>query len=89
MTKKGLAQALSVAAGEHAAGIRESDAYRPVIGAITTLVAACQADGSFRKGIDPDDVLLLINGLFRMDPNGRWRAQADRLSDFFIHGLAG
>ena len=40
----------------------------PVIGAITVLLTACEQDGSIRPGIDPDDVLLLLGFLWRIDP---------------------
>jgi AcrR family transcriptional regulator len=88
MTKHGLADALSANAATHAAGMRDHEAYEPVINAITVLLDACQADGSIRPAIDPDDVLLAMNGLFRMDPAGNWRAQADRLIELLMTGLS-
>jgi AcrR family transcriptional regulator len=86
MTKKGLADALSAAASSHAAGLAD-EAYGPVITAIRTLLGACEDAGSVRHGLDPDDVLLAMNGLFRMNPDGDWPAQAGRLSDLLIDGL--
>jgi AcrR family transcriptional regulator len=85
MTKHGLAEALRAATSSHDGLVAE--AYGPVIGAITMLLQACEEAGSIRPGLDPDDVLLAMNGLFRMDPAGDWQSQAGRLIDLLMDGL--
>jgi AcrR family transcriptional regulator len=60
--KQGLGDALTAA--NHAAATAE--AYGPVIAAIGTLLAAGEADGSIRAGLDPDDVLLLMGAVWRV-----------------------
>jgi hypothetical protein len=57
----------------------------PIVGAITLLLGACEAAGAIRPGHDPDDVLLLLGFLWRIDP--RDEARAGRLLDLVIDGL--
>ncbi|WP_018334367.1 TetR/AcrR family transcriptional regulator [Actinomycetospora chiangmaiensis] len=77
--KRGLWDALT-AAGHDAA---TAESYGPVIGAIGALLAAGEADGSIRPGLDPDDVLMLMSSVWRV-PDGE---QADRLLDLVIGSL--
>jgi AcrR family transcriptional regulator len=87
MTKHGLGDALSEAARGHAAKMDDHEAYVPVIGALGLLLRACEDAGVVRPGIDPDDVLLAMTGLFRMNPRSRWQPQAKRLIDLLVRGL--
>lgn len=77
--KRGLGDALT--AVSHDAVTNET--YGPVIGAITTLLRAGEADGVIRPGLDPDDVLLMMGCVWRAEGP----AQAERLLDLVIDGL--
>ncbi len=83
MIRQGLANALHAATSDGLAG----ETYRPVIGAITLLITACADDGGIRPGIDPDDVLLLLGFLWRIDPGAGAGARAARLLDLIVDGL--
>jgi AcrR family transcriptional regulator len=81
--KHGLADVLHAVTSDGLAG----ETYGPVIGAITLLLRACEQAGSIRSGIDPDDVLLLLGFLWRIDPGGDRDARASRLLDLVMDGL--
>ncbi|GLZ47777.1 TetR family transcriptional regulator [Actinomycetospora sp. NBRC 106375] len=81
--KRGLGDALT--AENHAAATTET--YGPVIGAITTLLRAGEADGSMRPGLDPDDVLLLMGAVWRVPAGEDGREQAERLLDLVVESL--
>jgi AcrR family transcriptional regulator len=83
MIKHGLADVLHSATSDGLAG----ETYVPVIGAITLLLTACVQDGSVRPAVDPDDVLLLLGFLWRIDPGPEAEARATRLLDLVIDGL--
>jgi AcrR family transcriptional regulator len=83
MIKHGLADVLHSATSDGLAG----ETYGPVIGAITLLLTACVQDGSVRPAVDPDDVLLLLGFLWRIDPGPEAEARAARLLDLVIDGL--
>lgn len=81
--KHGLADVLHAATSDGLVG----ETYGPVIGAITLLLRACEEAGSIRPGLDPDDVLLLMGFLWRIDPSGDSDARAGRLLDIIVDGL--
>ncbi len=81
--KHGLGNVLHAATSDGLAG----ETYGPVVGAITLLLTACTGDGSIRAGIDPDDVLLLLGFLWRIDSGGDADARAARLLDLIVAGL--
>ncbi len=83
MIKHGLADVLHSATSDGLAG----ETYGPVIGAITSLLTACAADGSVRPGIYPDDVLLLLGFLWRIDPGPDAAARATRMLNLVVDGL--
>jgi AcrR family transcriptional regulator len=83
MTKVGLADALSVASHESLA----AEAYEPIIGALSLLLRANEEAGTVRAGLDPDDVLLIMGFLWRIDPESDWRSRSGRLLDILIDGL--
>lgn len=83
MIKHGLADVLHSATSDGLAG----ETYGPVIGAITSLLTACTQDGSIRPGIDPDDVLLLLGFLWRIDSGPEAEARRARLLDLIVDGL--
>ncbi len=63
------------------------ETYGPVIGAITLLLRACEEDGSVRRGLDPDEILLLLGFLWRIDNSPDWEVHAARLLDIVQDGL--
>jgi AcrR family transcriptional regulator len=84
MTKVGLADVLdSVASHESLA----AEAYEPIVGALTLLLRANEEAGTVRAGLDPDDVLLMMGFLWRIDPASDWRSRSNRLLDVLIDGL--
>jgi len=81
--KHGLADVLHAATSDGLAG----ETYQPVSGALTTLLDACDDTGVTRAGLDPDDVLLLVGFLWRIDPNVDWEERTGRMLDIVIDGL--
>jgi AcrR family transcriptional regulator len=61
--------------------------YAPVIAAVRVLITACERDGSFRPGLDPADVLLLMEFLWRGAAGADGEAQARRIMELVIEGL--
>lgn len=83
MVKHGLAGALHAATSDGLA--RET--YEPIACAITLLLTACADEGSIRPGFDPDDILLVLGFLWRIDPAAD--ARVGRLLDLILDGLRG
>jgi len=81
--KRGLGDALSSANHDAIAG----ETYGPVIGAIATILAAGEKDGSIRPGLDPDDVLLMMGCVWRTPPGPSGEAQAERLLDLVVDSV--
>jgi AcrR family transcriptional regulator len=80
--KHGLAGVLQAATSDGLAG----ETYGPVIRAITVLLRACDEAGTIRPGVDPDDVLLILGFLWRIDASD-WQARASRMLDLVLDGL--
>jgi len=66
---------------------RRPGSYEPIIGALSLLLRANEAAGTIRPGLDPDDVLLMMGFLWRIDPQSDWRTRSGRLLDLLIDGL--
>ena len=81
--KHGLADVLHAATSDGLVG----ETYGPVIGAITSLMRACEEAGTIRPGVSPDDVLLLLGFLWRIDPGDDSEARAARMLDLVMDGL--
>jgi AcrR family transcriptional regulator len=81
--KHGLGEALYSAAVQDVI----NKTYEPVVAAVGQLVDACIADGSMRPGLDPDDVLLLMGFLWRVDAAREGKQQAARIMEYVIEGL--
>ncbi len=81
--KHSLADVLHAATSDGLVG----ETYGPVIGAITLLLRACEEAGSIRPGLHPDDVLLMLGFLWRLDPSDDWEARASRMLDLVMDGL--
>ena len=84
-TKHGMAQALHavlVTDGEQRTRTRDL-----LTDAIATLLRAGVADGTFRAGTDPNDVLMALGGITSIAGKPDQRAQAHRLLDLLLNGL--
>ena len=81
--KHGLGEAL------HTAAVRDAvnETYAPVTAAVGELLAAGEAAGALRPGLDPADILLLMGFLWRVGPGKAGTAQAARLFDLVLDGL--
>jgi hypothetical protein len=64
-----------------------NSAYAPVVSAVGELIAACAADGSMREGLDPEDVLLMMSFMTRVEPTSAAAERADRAMELAIRGL--
>jgi AcrR family transcriptional regulator len=85
MTKHGLASALGSATSSDTPLYAET--YDLIAAALARLLSACEEAGSIRPGLDPDDVLLSLAGLWEIDPNSDWRGRAGRLYNIVFSGL--
>jgi AcrR family transcriptional regulator len=85
MTKHGLAQALRTATGPGTVVFAET--YHLIVGALATLLAAAERAGSVRAGLDPDDVILALAGVWEIDPASDWKSRAHRLYELVFSGL--
>ncbi|GAB2846725.1 purine salvage operon transcriptional regulator XdhR [Actinoallomurus bryophytorum] len=65
----------------------EDETYALVIAAIKQLLAAGSDAELLRPDIDPDDFLLLISFLWRIDPATGGEARAARMLDLVMEGL--
>jgi AcrR family transcriptional regulator len=81
--KHGLGDALDAAT----MGAINDETYGPVVGAVALMLAAGQADGTIRPGLDPADVLLLMGCLWRTPDTPRGHAQIQHLLDIITRGL--
>jgi AcrR family transcriptional regulator len=81
--KHGLADAL------HSPAFRDAveETYAPALAAVATLIDACVTDGSIRGGLNPEDVLLLMGFLWRVDNSPDGKQQAARIMQLVINGL--
>jgi AcrR family transcriptional regulator len=84
-TKHGLADALRASASPGNALFEET--YAPIVGALGRLLAAAEQSGAVRPGLDPDEVILLLAGLWELDPASDWKARAARLFELVFSGL--
>ncbi|MBV2357671.1 TetR/AcrR family transcriptional regulator, partial [Streptomyces sp. J2-1] len=81
--KHGLGEALHTAAAQEIVDAT----YAPVTGAIARLLAACEAAGDVRPGLDPADVLMLMSCLWRTPATPEGTAQAARLLELAVAGF--
>jgi AcrR family transcriptional regulator len=85
MTKRGLASALQAATSPPTEMF--PDVYEPVVGALGRMLRAAEDAGVVRPGVRADEVILLLAGLFQIDPDSDWRAQSVRLYQLALVGL--
>ena len=81
--KRGLGEALQTPVLQEVT----DSAYAPVVSAVGELIAACIADGTMREGLDPEDVLLMMSFMTRVEPASAAAARADRAMELAIYGL--
>jgi len=68
-------------------GGRDDEYYEPFLAAIATLLEAGSADGTLKPGLDPEDVLVQLSVLWRIDPTQGGAARAARVLELLIDGL--
>jgi AcrR family transcriptional regulator len=86
VTKHGLADALRKATSP-GNDLSSTDTYDAIVGALDRLVQANIAAGTLRAGLDADDVILALAGLWQLDPASDWQGQARRIYDIVLSGL--
>ncbi len=80
--KHGVAEAVHAATRAELSG----EYYDRVIAALRALLDAGREAGELRPGLDPDDVLLLVGFLWRLDDDG-WEERSRHLLDLVMAGL--
>ena len=86
VTKHGLADALRKATSP-GSDLSSTDTYDAIVAALDRLLQANIAAGMLRPGLDANDVILALAGLWQLDPASGWKAQAQRISDIVLSGL--
>jgi hypothetical protein len=56
-------------------------------GAIDSFLRAGEASGTIRKGVDAEDLLLLMGFLWRIEPGPTGKARAERLLSLVLDAL--
>ena len=69
------------------AATSDDEYYEPFVRAIAVLLDQGAAAGELKKGLDPEDVLLQLSVLWRIDPRRGGGARAARILDLIIDGL--
>jgi len=59
----------------------------PMTAAAAHLLSACQQDGSVGPDLEPDDILLVLGFIWRIEPGPEAPAHASRLLDLIMSGL--
>jgi AcrR family transcriptional regulator len=86
VTKHGLADALRRATTP-GSDLSSTDTYDSIVAALDRLLQANISAGTLRPGLDPDDVILALAGLWQLDPASDWKSQAQRIYDIVLGGL--
>jgi AcrR family transcriptional regulator len=86
VTKHGLADALRKAT-TRGSDLSSTETYSTIVRALDRLLQANISAGTLRPGLDADDVILALAGLWQLDPASDWRAQAQRIYDIVLSGL--
>ena len=69
------------------AATSDDEYYEPFVRAIAVLLDQGAAAGELKKGLDPEDVLLQLSVLWRIDPEHGGEGRAARILDLIIDGL--
>ena len=86
VTKHGLADALRKATTP-GSDLSSTETYDSIVAALDRLLQANISVGTLRPGLDADDVILALAGLWQLDPASDWKAQAQRIYDIVLSGL--
>jgi AcrR family transcriptional regulator len=86
VTKHGLADALRKATTP-GSDLASTDTYGAIVAALDRLLQANISVGTLRPGLDADDVILALAGLWQLDPASDWKGQAQRIYDIVLSGL--
>jgi AcrR family transcriptional regulator len=86
VTKHGLADALRKATTP-GSDLSSTQTYGAIVAALDRLLQANISAGTLRPGLDADDVILALAGLWQLDPASDWEAQAQRIYDIVLSGL--
>jgi AcrR family transcriptional regulator len=81
--KYGVAEVIHAATN----GGLDDEYYAPFVRAIALLLDAGAADGSLKPGLDPEDVLLQLSVLWRIDPARGGEERAERILALVVDGL--
>jgi AcrR family transcriptional regulator len=73
----------------HAAtdGGLDDEYYEPFVRAIGVLLDAAAEEGTVKRGLDPEDVLLQLSVLWRINPDNGGTERAARILDLIVDGL--
>ena len=69
------------------AAVNDAEYYGPFVDAIRQLLEAGADQGTLKRGVDPEDVLLQLSVLWRLDPANDGEARAARIVELIIDGL--
>ena len=86
VTKHGLADALRKATSP-GSDLSSTDTYDAIVAALDRLLQANISAGTLRPGLNADDVILALAGLWQLHPASDWSAQAERIYDIVLSGL--
>jgi AcrR family transcriptional regulator len=86
VTKHGLADALRKATTP-GSDLSSTETYGAIVAALDRLLRANVSAGTLRPGLEADDVILALAGLWQLDPASDWKAQAQRIYDIVLSGL--
>ncbi|MFE1441816.1 TetR/AcrR family transcriptional regulator [Streptomyces sp. NPDC058739] len=81
--KTGVAEVIHAATN----GGRDDRHHEPFLRALSLLLEAGAADGTLKPGLDPEDVLLQLGVLWRIDPSGDGKQRAARILTLIVDGL--
>ncbi|GHH27442.1 TetR/AcrR family transcriptional regulator [Streptomyces lanatus] len=81
--KFGVAEVIHAAAN----GGLDDEYYGPFVAAIARLLEAGADDGTLKPGLDPEDVLLQLGVLWRIEPARGGAARAARILTLIVDGL--
>lgn len=84
-TKRGLGAALRAAVGSESPLFAET--RERILGALSTLIDACRAEGTVRADVDADDAMRAMWAVWLVPDGPDWDAQVRRLLDLVVNGL--
>src|ERR1044072_3566803 len=73
----------------HAAtnGGLDDEEYEPLVRAVGVLLDAAATEGTVKRGLDPEDVLLQLSVLWRINPDNGGTERSARILDLIVDGL--